>query len=79
MTVEQIFAEVAMMTPELPKDEDPYKSEEYQRFVESIVPECHCAERYRPCDGLLAGGLCDGLTDERLDDDRDDDEEPDGL
>jgi hypothetical protein len=32
---------------------------EYQKFVESMVPHCHCAERHRPCDGVLAGGLCD--------------------
>lgn len=38
---------------------DPFQSEGYQRFVESMVPHCHCADRFRPCDGVLAGGLCD--------------------
>lgn len=47
-----------------PKDEDPFQSEDYVRFVESMVPRCHCSERYRPCDGVLAGGLCDGMDDE---------------
>lgn len=32
--------------------------EEYQRFVESMVEHCRC-EFDRPCDGVLAGGLCD--------------------
>lgn len=33
--------------------------EEYQKFVEESVKFCHCAERARPCDGVLAGGVCD--------------------
>jgi hypothetical protein len=40
---------------------DPYESAEYQRFVESMVEHCHCHEGNRPCDGVLAGGLCDGI------------------
>lgn len=61
-SVEDIFREVALMTPQPPKDEDPYQSEEYQKFVESMVPYCRCTpEANRPCDGVLAGGLCDDL------------------
>lgn len=60
--VEQIFREVALMTPAPPKDEDPYQSEEYQKFVESMAQYCHCEPiGNRPCDGVLAGGLCDGM------------------
>lgn len=40
------------------------ESEEYQRFVASMVPHCHCRESNRPCDGVLAGGLCDNMQDE---------------
>lgn len=42
---------------------------EYERqqalFVESMVGYCHC-EPYsaRPCDGVLAGGLCDGFKED---------------
>lgn len=43
-------------------ESDPYQSEEYARFVASMVPHCHCCERNRPCDGVLAGGICDGVT-----------------
>lgn len=43
---------------------DPFQSEEYARFVESMVPYCHCSSRNCPCDGVLAGGLCDGLTED---------------
>lgn len=32
----------------------------YQAFVESMAPFCHCFDG-GPCDGVLAGGLCDGL------------------
>jgi hypothetical protein len=60
--VEQIFREVAQMKPAPPKDEDPYQSEEYQKFVESMAQYCHCEPACnRPCDGVLAGGLCDGM------------------
>lgn len=63
-SVEAIFRDVANMVAQPKPDEDPYQSEEYQRFVESMVPHCRCAERHRPCDGVLAGGICDGIEDE---------------
>jgi len=73
--IEQIFQEVAMMTPAPPKDEDPYQSEEYQRFVESMAEHCHCTPgHHRPCDGVLAGGICDDMqweNDDRGDQDED--------
>lgn len=37
---------------------DPFESEEYQKFVEGMIPLCHC-EYDQPCDGVLAGGLCE--------------------
>lgn len=52
--------------------EEIFNSEEYAKFVESMVSYCHCAHD-RPCDGVLAGGLCDNIHDERddlCDDDR---------
>lgn len=45
--------------------DDPYNDVAYQEFVESMVPHCHCDERFRPCDGILAGGVCDQIKDER--------------
>ena len=34
----------------------------YQDFVAELAKECTCTpESARPCDGLLAGGLCDNL------------------
>lgn len=43
-------------------DQDPYESAEYQRFVEESAKDCHCRHPYAcPCDGVLAGGLCDGM------------------
>lgn len=40
---------------------DTYQSEEYNRFVEESANHCECRAPYpRPCDGVLAGGLCDG-------------------
>ena len=58
-----VFGPSAAMKPEH-KDEDPFQSEEYAKFVESMIPHCRCAANYRPCDGVLAGGLCDEMTDE---------------
>jgi hypothetical protein len=67
--IEQIFREVAMMAPATPKDEDPFQSEEYQKFVESMVQYCHCEPiGNRPCDGVLAGGPCDEMEDQRDED-----------
>lgn len=41
---------------------------ERQQFIESMVPHCHCDEHLRPCDGVLAGGMCDDMH-ERPEDD----------
>jgi len=50
-------------------EEDPHQTEEYQKFVASMVPHCHCEpNERRPCDGVLAGGPCDGATVEPDDD-----------
>lgn len=49
-----------------PTDADPFQSADYQRFVESMVPHCRCSGD-RPCDGVLAGGLCDDVQEERED------------
>lgn len=46
---------------------DPFESAEYQKFVEEMAKHCHCSPRHRPCDGVLAGGLCDRITDDRDD------------
>lgn len=46
-------------------EEDPYATPEYQAFLEDVAKYCRC-EYGKPCDGVLAGGMCDGLTlDER--------------
>lgn len=59
--------------PNPPKDEDPYHSEDYQKFVESMVEHCHCMPYgNRPCDGVLAGGLCDDMREVRNEDQCDD-------
>lgn len=53
------------------------EEEEYQKFIESCVPDCHC-EYDCPCDGVLAGGLCDEkreLDYEEMDEYRDHEDE----
>jgi hypothetical protein len=51
----------------------PYETTEYQKFVATMVQHCNCASRYRPCDGVLAGGVCDNMQDEPEDyEDRED-------
>jgi len=44
-------------------EQDPYESDEYAAFVESMIPLCHCVG-HRPCDGVLAGGICDDIQDD---------------
>lgn len=65
--MEDVFGDAARMNQAQPADVDPYQSEEYQKFVASMVQYCHCGERHRPCDGVLAGGICDGIKDDRDD------------
>jgi hypothetical protein len=36
---------------------------EYQAFAESMLPHCRCKQN-APCDGVLAGGLCDDVQDD---------------
>jgi len=39
--------------------------EEYEAFVRSMIEHCHCEPAdLRPCDGVLAGGVCDGAKEE---------------
>lgn len=67
-SVEKILEEVAMqgvaaVAPGSASFRDITEDEEYEKFVESMVPYCHCA-RNQPCDGVLAGGLCDNIQDD---------------
>lgn len=51
---------------------NPYATPEYTRFVECMADKCECEpSSVRPCDGVLAGGLCDGIdwSEGRYDDD----------
>lgn len=61
--------------PAEPKPDHDEESEEYHKFVESRVPHCHCRERDRPCDGVLAGGMCDNIQDS-LEEEFEEQEEP---
>lgn len=40
------------------EEEDPYESEDYQRFVAQVAETCQAPDS--PCDSCLAGGICDG-------------------
>ena len=40
--------------------ETPHDDPDYQAWVEELAKECACSGD-RPCDGLMAGGLCDNL------------------
>ena len=89
-SVEKIFEEVAMQgvaagaSGSGPSVRDITEDEEYYKYVESMVPHCRCTAQPRPCDGVLAGGLCDNLHDDRKslayeEDDRRWEEDPMGL
>ncbi len=51
--------------------DDPYQSDDYQKFLGEAAKHCHCDNDI--CDSVLAGGLCEG----RIANDHDDDNEPD--
>lgn len=41
---------------------DPYDTDDYTKFVEAMAKLCRCEpSSCRPCDGVLAGGLCDRM------------------
>lgn len=46
--------------------DDPANDPDYQAFIASMEKFCRC-DYDRPCDGVLAGGLCDE-TREEMDD-----------
>lgn len=48
--------------------DDPYASEDYQRYIAECVEHCECTDEL--CDSVLAGGLCEMRI--REDDDEDD-------
>jgi len=71
-----LSGEVQLIDPPKPQPEDPYDTQEYQSFVEEMAKDCRCEPHSaRPCDGVLAGGICDGLNWKERDDFRDGDEE----
>lgn len=45
---------------------EPQDDPEYQKMVEELALQCTCTGADKPCDGLLAGGLCDDMHQERL-------------
>jgi len=45
-----------------PKPEVPdYETPEYQAFLSEMAKHCKCCPENCPCDGVLAGGLCDRM------------------
>jgi len=46
------------------QSEDFTDDPEYQVFVEKMAEKCQCHD-VRPCDGLLAGGMCDNIQPDR--------------
>lgn len=49
------------MTTETSWSDNEFQAE-YDAYVQSMVQHCQCLPlEHRPCDGVLAGGLCDRL------------------
>lgn len=48
-------------------EQDPYESEEYQKFVERMAERClSYPVSSRPCEGCLQGSVCDELKSAEL-------------
>ena len=60
-----IFHDEDEVTDRVKRMNEASYEEEYAAFVESMAEHCHCepSDR-RPCDGVLAGGVCDGAKEE---------------
>jgi hypothetical protein len=61
-------------------EEDPYNTPAYAELCARLAKDCRCGCfecANRPCDGLLAGGMCDEATCHCTDDDRWGDEDED--
>lgn len=55
-----------MSHPQQPENQD---DPDYAIWVEKLAEQCTCTPHSdRPCDGLLAGGMCDDLHMDREDD-----------
>ena len=48
--------------PGEPREQDYRESDEYLKFVEDSVKLCSCDPSLKPCDGVLAHGLCDQIN-----------------
>lgn len=56
---------------------EPQDDPAYQKMLDEMAKMCRCKGMDKPCDGLLAGGLCDHLNfSERDDSWRGEDDEP---
>lgn len=47
------------------------ESPEYQKHLEEMAKLCHCRSSECPCDGILAGGMCDNIQDNPRDSEAD--------
>lgn len=61
--------------------DDPYNGPGYRFFVAMMAKHCHCCPACRnpPCDGALAGGMCDQSRcrcDDESDDYEDEEDRP---
>lgn len=57
-------------------NDDPTDDPAYQAWLADLATQCRCSDK--PCDGLMAGGLCDDLdwTEFDVDWDLDSDNQP---
>ena len=45
---------------------------DYEMYVADAAKACRCSDLWAPCEGVLAGGVCDELYDDEQDDYDDD-------
>lgn len=49
-----------------PEEEEALRAEQHERdlWIAEAAGHCRCADLWKPCEGVLAGGICDELTED---------------
>lgn len=61
---------IGLVEPDMsPEEQEALRATEVAEaeWIEEAAKHCRCADLWKPCEGVLAGGVCDELEDDRED------------